>query len=168
MNTHIILISFKSAGKTTVGLTLSAVLKLQFLDLDRQIEKIYRKKTGQKINCRNIMSIKGETFFRRLENVTLKKILKTRKSAIIALGGGAPLQEKNQILLKNHFIIHIVAAKKTVFDRIKKQGRPSFFPQDKDMRVHFNKLWKERMPVYKKLADVEADLKLNRSRLHHP
>ncbi len=151
---HIILIGFKSAGKTFVGKNLAMKMKLAFIDLDKNIEKYYQKIYRNRGTCRQIMRLHGETFFRKLEHAALEKTLKRPKTAIIALGGGTPLKKENQVLLQQHCIIHIAAPKNVIFQRIKKNGRPAFFPQKEPLYKAFQRLWKKRIPVYKKIANL--------------
>ena len=74
-------------GKSTVGKSLSNRLSLQFIDVDKIIEK----KLNMKIQ--NIFKKKGEIFFRELEEkITLQEIKK--EGIVISLGGGAFINPK--------------------------------------------------------------------------
>ena len=58
---NIVFLGMMGSGKTTIGKLISKKLNLKFYDIDQQIEK------KQKMNISDIFSIKGENFFRKLE-----------------------------------------------------------------------------------------------------
>lgn len=150
-----VLIGFKSSGKTVVGRTLAERMNLDFIDLDDEIVKMLEQDSGLKMSCREIVKKHGEEFFRNLEAEALNKVLADEKPFILAVGGGTPMSQQNQKLLKKHFLIHLVAPKKTVFERIMINGRPSFFPDDQTDEEAFESLWNERNPVFEGLANCE-------------
>ena len=86
---HIFLYGPPGSGKTTVGKLLAADLNLPFVDLDEEIEKTAEKT----IPC--IMDEQGEPAFRDLESAALEKAA-TGIASVIALGGGALLQDVNR------------------------------------------------------------------------
>jgi shikimate kinase len=71
---------------------------------------------------------------------------------IIATGGGAPMRAENCQLMAPHFIIHITAEPRAVFNRIMRKGRPAFFPPNENPWSVFYRLWKTRESVYKHIA----------------
>ena len=74
-------------GKSTIGKAVSRLLSMQFVDIDKIIEK----KLNMKIQ--NIFKKKGEIFFRELEEkITLQEIKK--EGIVISLGGGAFINPK--------------------------------------------------------------------------
>lgn len=80
----IVLIGYMGSGKSSVGKTLSELLNLPFKDLDEEIQKT----AGMSIA--EIFSKKGEIYFRRLENETLKRLIALNDSFVLATGGGTP------------------------------------------------------------------------------
>jgi len=154
---HIILIGFKSAGKSSVGIALAKELKRPFIDLDEKIEQAYKKERGERFSCREIMKHRGESYFRKLEHKVLNEIITTEEPLVLALGGGAPLEGNNRKLIREHKIIEISAPAMVVFDRIMANGRPSFFPTSEVPLETFQRMWKEREPQYKKLADFTIE-----------
>lgn len=147
---HIVLIGFKSVGKTVVGKRLAKELGRAFLDLDAAVERKY----GKGVGCREIVEKEGEAYFRKLESGALQDVLSTNESVILALGGGAAMSFENQELLKDQIVVLISGSKDVLFERIMRRGRPPFFPQGMDDRDAFEKLYNEREPVYEKLATV--------------
>ena len=68
---NLVFLGMMGSGKTSIGSIVSKKLKLNFIDIDEEIEK----KMGMKIS--KIFEIKGENFFRELEEkITLKVLQK--------------------------------------------------------------------------------------------
>lgn len=154
---HIVLVGFKNVGKSSVGKALSTQLGVPFVDSDRELERKYAEESGSVLSCREIMRERGEEFFRNLEHTVLTDVLSRPEVAVIAAGGGAPLIEKNQELLKNHRVVYVTAHKGSVYERIMVNGWPAFFPRDVDPYISFQRIWAEREPVYQALTNVTVD-----------
>jgi shikimate kinase len=96
---RIVLTGFMGSGKTSTGSRLANHLGWRFLDLDHEIE---RRQALTKTSARTIPEIfaqHGEPHFRRLESAALVSLLGQRQ-AVIALGGGAPEELGNRLLLE--------------------------------------------------------------------
>jgi shikimate kinase len=90
------LIGFMGAGKSSVGRALGEQLGWTFEDLDQRIEQRERRKVHE------IFRDSGESEFRRAEHAALKELLTELRAGaqkIIALGGGAFVQEQNARLI---------------------------------------------------------------------
>ena len=71
---NIVFLGMMGSGKSSIGFLISKKLKLDFFDIDKCIED----KLGMKIS--NIFNIKGEKFFRALEEkLTINKFNQTTK-----------------------------------------------------------------------------------------
>lgn len=92
----IFVVGFMGAGKSTVGRALAARLAWPFVDLDDEIEAA----EGAKIT--GIFAERGEAEFRRIETEALRRLLASRDSAVVALGGGAFTIAANRDLLRDH------------------------------------------------------------------
>lgn len=149
---HIVLIGFKSVGKTVIGKRLAKELGKTFLDLDIAVERKY----GQDVGCRDIIAKEGEAYFRDLESGALADILNTKEPVVLALGGGAVQLPKNQALLRGNTVVYISSSPDILFDRIMRGGRPSFFPGGMSDREAFLKLYSERKPTYEKIATIKV------------
>ncbi|WP_158786343.1 shikimate kinase [Granulicella sp. L46] len=90
---RIILTGFMGSGKTTAGALLAERLGWRFLDLDREIETRHQRTVPQ------IFAENGEAHFRHLESSTLASLLGERR-LVLALGGGAPEELGNRLLLE--------------------------------------------------------------------
>ncbi len=79
----IVLIGMMGAGKTTTGFGLAQKLGLKFIDSDREIEKT------ENLTASELFEEKGEEYFKEIEKLTIKKILKTTKPQVLSIGGNA-------------------------------------------------------------------------------
>lgn len=159
MNTqHIVLIGFKHVGKSVLGQQLARRRHTLCIDLDRAIERSYvTPDTVTPLTCRQIVQTHGEAFFRQRETQILEQVLQLRRPCIISVGGGTPLAEQNQLLLKTQKIVYITAPREMVFNRIMRKGKPPFFPADEDPWIAFNRLWEEREKIYRSLATITVE-----------
>ena len=102
------------------------------------------------------MQTHGETHYRELESQALQQALKL-DSCVISLGGGTSLSQSNQEIIKPHLLLHVVAPRGVVLERIMVEGRPAFFDPNEDPYESFSRLWDERNKVYKKLTTCTVD-----------
>ncbi|HBI21446.1 MAG TPA: hypothetical protein DDY37_02480 [Legionella sp.] len=150
-NHHIILFGFKHVGKTRIGQALAKSLNMHFIDVDAELEKLHEKTHLKFLSCRQIMQSYGESYYRDLESLALHLALQSA-SCVIALGGGTLSSQPNQTLIKPHRLLHVIAPRGIVFERIMVQGRPAFFDEKEDPYESFTRLWDERETIYKKLT----------------
>jgi shikimate kinase len=147
---RIVLTGFMGAGKTTVGRLLAEALGWEFLDLDAHLES----RAGTTIP--EIFAQKGERHFRRLESSALANAL-GRHHTVLALGGGAPEELTNRLLLEQTpgtLTVFLNAPFPTLFDRCMLQSfaspehiRPVLAsPEEAEARFH------QRQPAYRRLA----------------
>ncbi|SCA62715.1 Shikimate kinase [Chlamydiales bacterium SCGC AG-110-M15] len=144
---HIILCGFKASGKSTQGRILANKCGLPFIDLDDEITKLDGR------SCREIYRQEGGDGFRKLESKVIQD-LSPKQVSVIACGGGALLDVKNQEALKllgMIYFLHLSKAK--LKERIKNQRRPAFY-NGLDSDGAFEKIYQERLPIYQSVADV--------------
>jgi shikimate kinase/3-dehydroquinate synthase len=91
------------SGKSSLGQALARRLDLPFWDVDLEIEQASGKPIPQ------IFTAEGEAGFRRRENQALHN-LPNNGSAVIALGGGALLDERNRRLVEGQGRVLCLAA----------------------------------------------------------
>ena len=115
LKNNIILIGYMGCGKSTIGKALAKKKEKSFLDTDAYIEA----KEGCLIS--QIFAEKGEMYFRDLETKVLKELLEDQdEPGIISVGGGLPVREENQELLKQlGRVIYLKATPETLYDRLK-------------------------------------------------
>ena len=136
-------------GKSTIGKALSRSLSMEFIDIDKIIEKKI------KLSIEEIFKKKGEIFFRKLEEkITLEEIEKSNK--IISLGGGAFMNKKIRdyvISYTKSFWLHIdVNQLAKRLDNSKK--RPLLI--NKNVTLTLEKIYNERKNIYA-LANHKID-----------
>lgn len=155
---HIILIGFKHVGKSAIGQRLAEELNLVHVDLDNLIEQKHCRDAGQALNCRQIMTEHGANHFRSLEKQVLQEMLLDEDDTrVISVGGGTPLDEDNRKLLAEHRVVHVIAPRGVVFERIMVNGKPAFFPDNgSDFEVFLN-IWEERIPVFESIAHATIE-----------
>ncbi|MDD2620444.1 MAG: shikimate kinase [Syntrophomonadaceae bacterium] len=120
MEKNIVLIGFMGTGKSSVGLKLSEKLKMKFVDMDREIEKV----TGMSVS--SLFRKFGEIRFRSEERLMAQKLSK-QSNLVIATGGGVVLEDENiQQLRENGIMIWLQASPEDILARVnrKKGTRP--------------------------------------------
>jgi shikimate kinase len=93
----VFLVGFMGSGKTSVGRTLAERLNWSFEDLDDRIAERERRSIAE------IFRESGEAAFRQAEHSALLHVLEEVQGGtarIVALGGGAFAQKRNQVLLE--------------------------------------------------------------------
>tara|TARA_B100001093_G_scaffold335573_1_gene320428 strand:- start:877 stop:1389 length:513 start_codon:yes stop_codon:yes gene_type:complete len=93
---NLVFLGMMGSGKSSIGILVAKKLKLNFIDIDSEIE------SHLGITIKKIFEEKGENYFRKIEEkITLKKLKLT--SSVISLGGGAFVNKKIRTeVLKDH------------------------------------------------------------------
>ena len=139
---NLVFLGMMGSGKTSIGSNLSKKLNIDFIDIDKEIEK----KIGMPIS--QIFENKGEKYFREVEELITLKFLKKNKT-VISLGGGAFLNNKiKKEVLDNHISFWLNWDVKTLYNRIKNsKKRPVAINAPKNVLID---LIKKRSIVYSK------------------
>jgi shikimate kinase len=143
--TRIVLIGAPGSGKSTVGVALAAHLQWPFVDTDSLIEL----KESKKIT--DLFVENGEEYFRNVEFLALQEVLE-EESAVISLGGGAPISDRAQDVLQssNSFIVFLDVSLATAAPRVGfNRDRPLLLGNP---RAQWQALSDQRRPIYEKLA----------------
>tara|TARA_B100001121_G_C18356805_1_gene465140 strand:- start:128 stop:640 length:513 start_codon:yes stop_codon:yes gene_type:complete len=147
---NIVFLGMMGSGKTSVGKLFSKKYKLKFYDTDQLIEN----EQGMKIS--KIFTIKGEIFFRNLEERIALNILK-KKNIVVSLGGGSFLNKKIQKeVLDNHTSFWLNWDSSVIIDRIKNSSkRPIAYKLNLN---ELSELIKKRSNIYAKaLYKIDCD-----------
>jgi shikimate kinase len=142
---RIVLIGAPGSGKSTIGSALAAHLQWPFVDTDALIEL----KESKKIT--DLFVEDGEGYFRAVEFETLQEVLK-EESAVISLGGGAPISERAQDALasSDSIIVFLDVSLATAAPRVGfNRDRPLLLGNP---RAQWQSLSDQRRPIYEKLA----------------
>tara|TARA_B110001452_G_C15160913_1_gene403825 strand:- start:590 stop:1102 length:513 start_codon:yes stop_codon:yes gene_type:complete len=143
---NLVFIGMMGAGKTSIGLLVSKKLNFKFIDIDNIIED------DQGMNIVDIFKIKGENYFRNLEEKTTLKVLKNN-SCVISLGGGGFLNEKiKKEVLTNHLSFWLNWDFETLLNRIKKSKKRPLALNSTDQEIV--NLIKKRSKIYSKAKFV--------------
>lgn len=99
----------------------------------------------------------GEEAFRQMETQCLERLLVRKEPQVIAVGGGLPVREQNQELLKKlGTVIYLRATAETVCERLAYDNtRPLLQGENPEEKVR--KLMKEREGIYESVADYMVD-----------
>ena len=158
MKKNLVLLGMMAVGKTTMARIVAKKQKLEFIDIDKNIEK----KNSMKIA--EIFDKKGEAFFRIEEEKEVLRSLK-KNNCVIALGGGAFINETiREGVLKNAISIWLDMSIKTLNERVKWNQKRPLLKKDGNGKI-LKGLYDQRKKIYK-LADhkIICD-KLNKEKL---
>ncbi len=138
---NIALTGIMGAGKSSVGSKLAKYLRRKFIDLDSYIEK----KAGKTV--KEIFEYEGEESFRALEKTAIREVF-SNNNLVVALGGGAIVNEENRSFIKNRAkIITLLADIDTVSQRVEhKTHRPLL--KGTDQKNTLVDLWEKRKDAY--------------------
>ena len=147
---NLVFLGMMGSGKSSIGLLVAKKLKLNFIDIDNEIENIL----GTTI--KKIFDEKGEDYFRKFEEkITLKKL--KLSSVVISLGGGAFLSKNiRKEVIKNHLSFWLNWNDKILLNRIKKsKKRPLAINSSENEIIE---LIKKRSHTYSKASyEIKCD-----------
>ncbi len=151
---NIVFIGYRCTGKTTIGKQVAADMGLPFYDTDALIEE----QSGRTI--REIVAEEGWESFRKEESAVVRK-LSAENGCVIALGGGAVLDEANvQCLKADGFFVWLTAGTTAIVRRMKddtrsESQRPAL--SEAGLYDEVNAVLAERRPRYESAADIRID-----------
>jgi len=153
----LVLTGFMGSGKTTVGKALAKALHVGFVDLDVCVVEEKRKPIHE------IFKNEGEPAFRQAEQLCLSRVLKEKRTLVIATGGGALMNPENVELVRKHqgFILFLSVDLEVIRSRVgKANDRPLLHGKEEEQ---VRNLYESRVPVYNSIADcvVEAGGSVN-------
>jgi len=142
---NLILIGFKSSGKTSVGRHLAQHLNMAFIDTDEQLLK-----STHSSSISALYTHLGESKFRLLENQVVME-LNIDLPCVIATGGGMVLNlQAMDYLASVGKIIFINTALDVLTQRLSKQDNSLFKHQ------HIESLYQQRLPLYHRYANLDC------------
>ena len=154
---RIIVTGPKSSGKSSIGHRLAQLRKLQFFDLDEQIEKIFEEEEGIQLSFREIFKRHGEEKFRELEMRAIKS-LESLEGILLSTGGSTFLDEKaKNILCENSYIILLHNNPETLWTRTIRKGMPSYLEGAQDPQGEFFKRVKNVLNAVEPIAALKME-----------
>lgn len=138
-------------GKTRVARELARQLNVVMVDLDDQITKRVGRSPAQ------LIVEAGEPAFRAIESDTLRHVLQIGEAKVIALGGGAWIQEANRRLLDQYGCISVWldAPFEMCWTRISSSQEDRPLGRTREQALA---LYEQRRPVYE-LAKVHIPIR---------
>jgi shikimate kinase/3-dehydroquinate synthase len=139
----LLLSGMMGAGKSTVGRHVATTLGRPFIDLDEAIVE----RAGRSIPA--IFDADGEAAFRALEAAELRQVLDGDASAVVALGGGALIDDSlRQEALDRAVVVGLDATVDTLVDRLEDDSgeRPKLAAGDR--RATLRQLLDSRRAAY--------------------
>ena len=147
---NLVFLGMMGSGKSSIGSMIAKKLKLDFVDIDKEIEN----ELGMSI--RKIFETKGENYFRKFEEkITLKKL--KLNTTVISLGGGAfTNKDIRKEVIKNHLSFWLNWNYEILLNRIKNsKKRPIAFNATDNELID---LIKKRSNIYSKaLYEIKCD-----------
>jgi shikimate kinase len=138
------LIGPMGAGKTSVGRRLARHLDRRFIDTDAVI-------AAEHGPIPRLFESVGEGAFRVLERDVVQREL--RSGAVVALGGGAVLDESTRTALGDCTVVLLTVTEEAVAARLAGGRRPLLT----EGLASWRRIAAERDPLYRALADVTVD-----------
>ncbi|CAM3765326.1 MULTISPECIES: shikimate kinase [Tsukamurella] len=142
-----ILIGPPGAGKTTIGRRLAKVLRVEFLDIDEEIER----REGRTIP--QIFAGDGEPAFRAIEERVVADVVAAH-NGVVSLGGGAVLAEGTRELLRSHQVVYLELTEEEGIRRTVGTARPLL--KGDDPAAAYRALMARRTPIYRELATIRV------------
>jgi shikimate kinase len=147
---HVFLIGFMGAGKTTVSRLVAEQLGRPFIDLDDAIEA----EAGRSV--REIFEDDGEDAFRALESEQLVA-LEHADPSVVACGGGIVVRDPNRSALKRMgLVVYLKVSAGETLARVGADGTRPLLSGPGGV-IAATSLLEARESLYSAVADVEID-----------
>ena len=145
---HLFIIGMPGSGKSSLGKRTAKETGMPFVDTDGLITQAAGCTVGE------IFEKYGEAAFRQAETNALS-VLTRVKPSIVSTGGGTVMNPVNRQIMKNWGLIVLIDRPlEDIMSDIKLDRRPNL--QAKGLG-ELERLYGERMPVYREAADVVLD-----------
>ena len=150
---NLYLIGYRATGKSTIGRSLAAELKLPFVDLDDTIVRNGGREIAE------LVADQGWSAFRRAEHEALRSISRSGRQ-VVATGGGVILDAENRSVLQSSgVVVWLQATWETIHDRLRADAqtpvsRPPLTEQALADEIRTTLL--ARGPYYAQVADFSV------------
>ncbi len=142
----LVLIGPMGAGKTSIGRRVAKALRVPFYDSDIAVVREHGP-------IAEIFAEHGEQQFREWERQAVQAGLS--RGGVVALGGGAVLDERTRLALRPHRVALLSVDPRVVAGRLRDSSRPLL--QQGDALERWSAIFASRREVYESLADATFD-----------
>ena len=150
---RVFLVGMMGVGKSTAGRLLAETLGWDYVDTDDEVPR----RAGK--SFQEVWEQDGEAEFRRLEAEAVADVTSRPSPAVVALGGGAVLDENSRRIIKDSgLVVWLRADPGTLFGRLGPQagkGRPLLRRSPEDA---LRRLSEARAPIYESTSDLVFDV----------
>ena len=148
------LVGMMGSGKSTVGKRLAKRLDRPFVDADHDLEATLGRTIAQ------VFEQDGEDAFRSEEARHLHRLLGADVPTVVAAGGGVVLQADNRARLGEGDVTVVWLDAEPAFLASRAEAKPHrpLLAQGASARDVFERLDRERRPLYEEVADVTIDV----------
>lgn len=144
----VVLVGMMGVGKTTYGKKLASIMNVPFIDVDQLIEN----EIGHSVSW--IFENVGEDNFRHMEETKIKDMLNEHKHMVLALGGGAFLNDKTRALIKEKAIsVWLTSSPEIIYSRVSVRKDRPLLEGVEDKLGRIRQIMADREQYYKQ-ADV--------------
>jgi len=148
---RIALLGLRGAGKSTLGAKLAQALGMDFVELDREVEREAGAELG------DVFTIYGQDAFRRFERRALERVLRNHDRAVIATGGSIVSEPETYQLLRDRcFCVWLKASPEEHMARVVAQGDMRPFRGQAEALDEIRRLLADRDRLYAR-ADATID-----------
>ncbi|MGH8669415.1 MAG: helix-turn-helix transcriptional regulator [Burkholderiales bacterium] len=144
---RIALLGLRGAGKSTLGAKLAQLLRMPFVELDREVEKEAGARLGE------VFAMYGQDAFRRFERRALERVLAQHERAVIATGGSLVTDPATyELLLERCTCVWLKASPEDHMARVIAQGDMRPFKGRSAALDEIRKLLADRDRLYARAA----------------
>ncbi len=148
---RIALIGLRGAGKSTLGAMLARELRVPFVELDREIERVAGASLAE------IFDLYGQAAYRRYERRALETVLESHDRAVIATGGSIVSEAGTyDLLLTACHTIWLTAAPEEHMSRVVAQSDLRPMAGNDEAMADLRRILDGREALYAK-ADARVD-----------
>lgn len=143
----VVLIGYMGAGKSTIGHAVADRLTREFVDSDERIER------DAGIEIPKIFATKGELWFRRAEERTIRDVVGSEPPGVLAIGGGALESARTRELVQRvACVVWLRADPEQLWGRVTGSARPLATDRDRFLRRYAR-----REGTYAEAAQITVD-----------
>jgi len=147
----IALIGLRGAGKSTLGRLLAQRIGWNFVELNKEIERL------NGLSIAEIIALYGQEGFRRMEQAALAQLLERKSLMVLATGGGIVSEPVTfDRVLSSFHTVWLKARPEEHMGRVRKQGDLRPMADDRSAMDELRTILLSREPLYAR-ADTHVD-----------